>query len=429
MSKSRLYVEGQIPIHAEYLRAGLTQTDQGPYQSMSVFPGYEVLVSGGHAWPPPRGYSHADIGGDYSIRRCRSIPEPYWGEMYRWIGSPGPTAPNVYWKGYSIPTAAYTGPLGPADPPSLVSPGTMLAKGTEGWNRYKPTASRGGLDQAIGEAHEIPSVTKIKDLRTAMLNMKHNAGWHRALGKAVGSNYLNYVFGWVPLINDLKDLAQNSLLLESRIRQLFKDNDKPVRRSGPVGSTNEATMEQSDDYFGGSAYPWLGFGSYEYPLKYSKHIQTKTDFHFSGRFRYHLVDPRTYSGPIDYQIKPREAYQLQRILFGAEVTPATLYQLMPWSWLIDWVVPIGQIIDNVVNDPVDNLVADYAYISAHQTVTYHDTVSGTFKNGRPFTCGSQVFKESKQRTGASPYGFGLSYTGFSLKQLAILAALGLSRKL
>jgi len=45
----------------------------------------------------------------------------------------------------------------------------------------------------------------------------------------------------------------------------------------------------------------------------------------------------------------------------------------------------------------------------------------------PLTLTSEVTTVTKQRRRASPLGFGVAYDGLSLKQKAILAALGLSK--
>jgi hypothetical protein len=210
------------------------------------------------------------------------------------------------------------------------------------------------------------------------------------------------------------------------MRQLLKDSGKRVRRNGTIDHSFSSTQSTSSSNPGGKTYPALASGLYEKPETEFVTTSSSTKFSFAGRFMYHIIDPRSFDGGI-FAIPSRERYQLQRILFGGEITPQTLYQIMPWSWLIDWVVPIGSIIDNFVNDSVDGLVADYAYVSGHQTTKLERVVQGKLRNGPTYECSSVLLDEVKQRTRASPYGFGLAFSGFSLKRLAILAALGFTK--
>lgn len=424
--KSRSYPTLLFRGHYNETRRGLTEIVYKADPRNRDFYGFETLVSYGHPWPPRKGYSSVNIGGDYSVRRSEQQVTPGYANGRSWIGSPGPSALNYYFDGFVIPNNAVNGVRTSSSLPAPVAGSTMLAQGTKGWARYKPTRSRGGLDQAIGEIHQIPTIYQVKRLREAMLNMRHNQGWERALSKAAGENYLNYVFGWVPLISDLIDLVDNSYKLEARMRQLLRDNDKPVRRSGAVDSSATTSATNTSGSPAGLSYPALASPLYEINERESVTTAYTQDFRFSGRFRYHIVDPRPYSDG-KLTIKPREAYQLQRILFGGEFTPETLYNITPWTWLLDWVVPMGDIVNNFVNDAVDNLVADYAYISCHTLTTTTRVVQGKLRNGPPYQTSSVLRQEVKQRTGASPYGFGLTFGDLSPKRLAILAALGFTK--
>ncbi len=425
--KSRSYRTFSLRSQTNELRQGLNLITSPASPRNADYYGFEELVSEGHIWPPRKG-DHTNSGGAFRMRRIEQAVQPASAEGRAWIGTPGPTTPNYYFLGTLVPNGATTAVYAKANLSSPVSDGGMNAQGTKGWARFKPTASRGGLDQAIGEIHQVPSLYTVKRLREAMLNMRHNQGWGRALSKATGENYLNYVFGWVPLISDLIDLVDNSYKLEARMRQLLKDNDKPVRRRGTIDSSGGVTsVNVTSAPGGGLTYPSLASPLYGIP-EVEYRTQTSTlKYWFAGRFRYHIVDPRPYNDGKILSIKPREAYQLQRILLGGEFTPETLYNITPWTWLLDWVVPMGDIVNNFVNDQVDGLVADYAYTMAHTHVLDERRVTGRLTNGSSYQTTSVKTTEVKQRNGASPYGFGLSFSSFSVKQMAILAALGFTK--
>jgi hypothetical protein len=74
----------------------------------------------------------------------------------------------------------------------------------------------------------------------------------------------------------------------------------------------------------------------------------------------------------------------------------------------------------------ENLVADYAFIGYHQKKRVEITTNTYLRTGvySTTTRGDYVVK---QRDKANPYGFGFTFDTLSWRQMAILAALGLSR--
>lgn len=395
----------------------LTRGDPFVYNYLSR----ETLVSNGHPWPPKKGQGNWDIGGNYSVRRRRISFQPGYARGFsNFGGGSTPSGYNYSYEGQVIPDVFQPNAV-PTDfsLPNLISPFRMIEEGTKGWAKFKPTASRGGLDQLIGEIHQIPSVTSIRDLKRAFQVKRDKL---RHVGRSTGSAYLNHVFGWVPLINELVSLADNIQNTDVRIAQLIKDDGKPVRRKGiiTVDSTNPIVNVSNGI---GYTVPYFPYPLYDGNETKTSTITAKTKFSFAGRFRYKLQDPNKVP------MGTRESYQLQRILYGAEINAHTLYAIMPWSWAIDWASSLGALIDNAVNDPIDGLVADFAYVSAHKTLETRYDVTGRLKNGSLYQCSATLTEEVKQRTGASPYGFGFHFPDFSAKQMAILAALGLTKLL
>lgn len=413
--------------HGSETRKGLNTILFGASPANRDFSGFEEVVSNGHIWPPRKG--DRDNGGAFGLRRIQQQVSPCFTTGRAWVGVPGPNTQNYYFSGQLIPQGAVNGVYTGANLRAAQSNSTLAGKGTIGWARFKPTASRGGLDQAIGEIHQVPTLFGVKKLKKGFENMLRRQGGGIKLSKALGSEYLNYQFGWVPLISDLLDTVENAYKMESRMRQLLKDNGKPVRRSGTISSDGGVTTATSGHNSGGASYPALPTPLYDGGESFSTTVTTSLKYWFSAKFRYHIVDPRKYQDGylLSLQVKPREAYQLQRILFGAEVTPETLYNITPWSWLIDWVVPGGDLINNFVNDSVDGLVADYSYVMCHNSTTTNIVVNGKLQNGGPYSCSSLLTSETKQRMAASPYGFGITLSGLSTKRLAILAALGFTK--
>jgi len=110
-----------------------------------------------------------------------------------------------------------------------------------------------------------------------------------------------------------------------------------------------------------------------------------------------------------------------------EITPSLAWELLPWSWMVDWFGNVGDLMANISAASYDNLVAKYAYIMRTRRISYNTIQDQPLTIGKSLRLNGTFFVETKERAAASPYGFGLDWNGFSTSQLAILAALGISR--
>jgi hypothetical protein len=144
--------------------------------------------------------------------------------------------------------------------------------------------------------------------------------------------------------------------------------------------------------------------------------KTSTRQWFSGAFTYHLpIDNLKIMGPNDVR---------RRGLINFDLTPETLWNLAPWSWAVDWFVPVGDLIGNLQDWSTDGLVMRYGYCMEHSVTT--DTYNYIGQGGQ-YVGAIRLSTESKVRIQANPFGFGMSWESLSPRQLAIVAALGLSR--
>jgi len=392
----------------------------------------ETIIGSGHKWPPHRRRKKnviefdimSSTGGEVEIKKAQryfidsaiidvrdksdltSVQTRYTGKL-RYGGMLN-----------GIPSI-------PSRPPAL-SDATLLSVGAKAWAKYKPTAQQGGLGQALGELHDLPSLPKLLFFRNVLSQATKKTNWKQVVNQS-GSEYLNVQFGWVPLISDIKDLIRNVQRLKKGIEQLERDNGRPVRRSGKAGSTSSTTSTKTTGTgYSGKVSPSAGMVYYG-PWTEEVVTTTTVDYRFSARFRYFIDFAKAHRGDIG------AANRISKILLGAELSPYTLYQLMPWSWLIDWFTNTGSVINNIVNDAGDNLVADYAYINGKVTVETVRTLTFSVR----YPMGGDSYENISvggvdrtvhfRRIQASPYGFGLNVGSLSNKQLAILGALGLSR--
>jgi hypothetical protein len=144
---------------------------------------------------------------------------------------------------------------------------------------------------------------------------------------------------------------------------------------------------------------------------------------FSGAF--------TYSLPVGYKSHDAVTGYAARasVLFGAELTPSTVWNLAPWSWAVDWFTNVGDVLSNASDALFDGLVMRYGYIMEHSLIRDTYTYGGPTNMQSATTPQPLTFvTETKLRRKANPFGFGLTWEGLSPRQVAILVALGITRR-
>lgn len=381
----------------------------GPIHEISHSDGHffdlEETSSEGHRWPPPKGESlRLDRGGPFLNRKCRILAM---------------TCPNInttlkgtFWGGSTI-----IGTLGsPHWPVSLTqlsigSDAGLLGQGTTAVSRCQPLKSKAQLGTLVGElAREgLPSLVGSQLL-------KRHSKFYRDLGK----EYLNVEFGWKPFIKDLRASVE-ALGKASRImEQLARDSGRPVRRRYDFPLVETVTSFPGQTDYGsptslGTFYTASG--------TCHKRVVDQRRVWFSGEFMYHLPRGEDFLSKLgEWQVKAHR-------LLGLRLDPELLWNLAPWTWLVDWFGNIGDVVSNASAYLFDGLVMKYGYVMEHHTeVSHFDTVGLVFSDGATASPQASFLRETKRRLRATPFGFGLDEATLSEWQLSILAALGISRR-
>jgi hypothetical protein len=247
----------------------------------------------------------------------------------------------------------------------------------------------------------------------------------------LGGEYLNAEFGWKPFINDVRDLMNSLSHVNKTVRQMARDSGKIVRRrvifkpevsselqqlSPYVKTLNigtNGTNIQSNPAFWNGGYIQLGIPTQE------DRISSK--YWFSGAFTYYLVP----GNDLDDKIGRYEQYINK--LFGTRITPATLWNLAPWSWLADWYVDVGGALQNATQLQHDGLVTRWGYLMRTYTHQRTTTLTGHTLRGYPDPISTSLTVVRKERVAATPFGFGANPNDFTVRQNAILAALGMTK--
>lgn len=290
--------------------------------------------------------------------------------------------------------------------------------GPQGWNKFRPIRPGASLGTALAELRETWS-----SLMKRAIDFKQGYKyWIQNPAKTL----LESNFGWIPLANDIEDAINTFRNVDAMIDRIRKMNGRWEHRGGVV-----AKMEESWETTGNSHIaPILATSFYTAAGQSSPYIppctikwKYESKVWFEGMFKYYIpnIDTKEWESTA------------RRKLLGLELTPSTLWELIPYSWLADWVSNAGDMFANMDDGLAENLVCKYAYVMRHSIVTaelnQRHIFMAPYPDGVRYDNSHTIIHtwERKQRVQATPFGFGLDAGSFTPKQIAIMAALGLSR--
>lgn len=355
------------------------------------------------------GKGSADIGGEFfTVKAEHRYDCPYF---EAWSGT---AHDSSFFRGRLFPyrnTSPYsvesTFPLSPS------SNSDLDAAGTTAIARTVPTNPVVSLATFFGELREgFPRLIGSQLFRASRRDILNKGS----------SEYLNWQFGWKPLISDFKKWIHAARMGDKIMDQYLRDSGRRVRRHYSFPATE--VVEEST--FTGTPQPvivlpiWQG-GNSTFTIK-RREVLTRRRW-FSGAF--------TYIAEVDPDVLKTWKGHLQRLqkLYGVKITPEVIWNLAPWSWAADWFTNTGDVMTNLSRFTDDGLVMSYGYTmeTSIREITF-DMLDVT-PIGYHFPHLTQTFTvTTKVRRQATPYGFGVDMGHLSPSQIAILAALGFSRR-
>jgi hypothetical protein len=319
----------------------------------------------------------------------------------------------------------------------------LNAQGTQFIARYRPESPIAQFGQFLIELHQLPQIPRF---------LLRRAKYYSDLG----AEYLNVEFGWRPFVKDVKDAFSFQQRFQERYNRLCRENGLPIRKRDKhvltdttwvslcEGSLNQPFGKLDDLSIGGnsllenlviggplgSTFDYNG-SDFHGQCDYKLEERTVTDAWNCGTFFYYVPDLNS----------EQWTDKAKKMLSGVNLTPALLYDVYPWSWLLNWFTNAGQVVHNLSDDRLDNELLTNCYamfyrrVERRVTISLHwDEVDNGTENAinRLFVpAGGDSFqylltKIEKYRHQASPFGFGVPREAFSAKQWAILAALWIS---
>jgi hypothetical protein len=277
-----------------------------------------------------------------------------------------------------------------------------------------PTNSAADLGVGLSETYRegLPSLPGIQSWKQ-----------RTKVARAAGSEFLNAEFGWLPLVSEIKDVGHAVIHSSDILDQYHKDEGRNVHRtfSYPDEHTSSSALlgNLPPGFIPEESMPYSVFRTGG--AKLTQTVETVTKRWFSGCFTYALPSSSDAWGGMQ-----RNAADANHLL-GLSLTPDIVWELTPWSWAIDWFSNAGNVIHNVTEFGLQGLVMRYGYMMTEKVTTITHRLSSTGLVGLSSCPPSTYIITSKQRSEASPFGFGVSWQGLSPLQLAISAAVGITK--
>lgn len=346
-----------------------------------------------------RGMKNQDLGSSFFTKRLRLVDGPnpvsFHGHYpkrnptveeslvgYRWPCSQAYSKSRMDWDNAfnAINTRYYS---------------ELIAWGAMGIARTLPTVPPSSavvfLGELIRDTPSLPGKTLMK---------------RPTLGGAA-SEFLNYTFGLQPSVDDIATMYSTAHKAEEILGQYRRDAGRQIRRRATLLDETEistSTHRQAEYPFGNRRIDPLGnqINTCTHTVSRRKRVW------FSGAYTYRIPNLESRLGKL---------MEFNR-LYGVVPTAKDVWDLTPWSWLVDWSVNTGSLFKNLSTLSRDGIRIHHAYVMMQVDTEYKYSVPGN----------TVTFVEtSKNRIRASPFGFGFRPGSLSNKQKAILTALGISR--
>jgi hypothetical protein len=388
--------------------------------------GYQITDTESHPDWIRRNFGrfHGDIGGPFASQKWKSHGLTRGSSYFYEKHDVDEAHPNGRYE----TTITYDGPLLPLAPNEMNWPTVNRSSdsslddfGATAISRCSPSNPSVDLGETIGEIFK----EGIPALLGGTLRLWRGLS-NRERRKAIGGEYLNYQFGWRPFVNDLMNFCSGVVDADGVFKRYEANSGKMVRRSYhfPEQKTTDIRVVEEN------ISPWYspsttGLIDSSVSVKGTVYRTDQVSIRrwFSGAFIYYVPPP---SDGIRNEMARAVIYA--RKTLGISLTPDTLWNLAPWSWAFDWFSNTGDMLSNWTDWAIDNQVLLYGYVMEHiiHTRTY-SYIGATGMVGSSVPHDVVFVVETKTRRQATPYGFGLDWESFSPRQLAIIAALGLSR--
>lgn len=378
----------------------------GPFSKVTVaFPEKQVIGEGiyervGVPYPLYNfGWLYAQWRGGFQLRNIESwdLMKPYYGNISYILNTSGLATDTLSW-------------------------------GPEAWDKSAPKMEAASAFVALRESKDLPRMmqTSARGFDDAWRAVSGSGTSPSMSPKKAADHFLNHEFGWLPFLSDLGKFKSAFDNTASYMSRMGHGNGKwKVYRRTLVDETDWTTIHEGEDWVVNPENHFITSHLCEgRPPKLKVTEKRQTLITSSGAFKWYKPEHDMTSAGYN---NPLAALGRQMTMYGARISPSNVWRSTPWTWLIDWGLNIGRNVDRITEYLQDGVECKYLYVMAHdiRVLRFEQTL---YISGRPITLTYDRVIEIKQRQAISnPFGIG-PQGNFGPLRLAILAALGVSRR-
>jgi hypothetical protein len=218
------------------------------------------------------------------------------------------------------------------------------------WKRVKPTmSSRASLAVSLFELGDIRRMFNVLPGKHFKLS-----DWRSVLRYA-NSQHLNYNFGWRPFVNDVKNVFRSLDTFDSRLEKFLSSQDTDLRRRAASPGEESTVTTVLDNGYG-------------YAIRFTGNYTVTANSTFD--YRYTL--PEYGKGEL------RTRAYLDSL--GLNITPGVIWEVVPWSFVVDWFTDVGGYLDAHSEDWIAPCVD---FIQACDSSTVDCTATWALKDLEP----------------------------------------------
>jgi hypothetical protein len=307
------------------------------------------------------------------------------------------------------------------------------------------------IAEAISSGALLPEMIG-KQIIGSVINPKKRS----ALIRSIGGEYLNFIFGFKPLADDIAKVGVLIDTVNGIVNQWIKDNATIVRRRRRVVSLPKNILDAEFDIpygsLSGTQYGFLpakngqvdptvvGF-NWDSPTnrlllaaKGFMVARVSSEITFSAGFEYDLTKlalPTGGSSAAEILHSSVLRKELEAIAFGLDPAsiPRALYDATPFSWLLDWFVNIGEFFDNFRGLQSRGVQLKWGYITetVKRDCFFEYAVRWQPTGAICLTSNGFSAQKAIRRIRATPFGFGTTFGALTSSQVDILAALAAAK--
>jgi hypothetical protein len=190
--------------------------------------------------------------------------------------------------------------------------------------------------------------------------------------KDIPKEFLSYSFGWSQTYKDLQDLLLAPERISKRVNFLIRRNGKATTYRTQVNIPENYATTSGFNYDVMISESVVGVSS-NVNIDHTLKMVVNTTFEFPD-----VNSPR---------FREKEFYRQ----LGVVPTPVDLYNLVPWTWLVDWFTGFGRYLEIIETINNDKELINWGVLTCKSTGKLTTTFAGKVQNAESYGGAPTVF--------------------------------------